>query len=161
MFSIAELLTLGIFTITLFLSIGFGVPLQVALLFGLALFFGYGLYKKLTFRKLLGMAWNGIKTVKNILITFILIGALTALWRAGGTIPYIVYHSIPFCHPKIIVLATFLLCCMISVLTGTAFGTAATIGVICVTIANSMGVPIVYSVILCFLGVHPGRTPVR
>ena len=91
------------------------------------------------------MALTGIKTVKNILITFILIGTLTALWRAGGTIPLIVYHSIPFCHPKIIVLATFLLCCFISLLTGTAFGTAATIGVICVTIANSMGVPMIYS----------------
>jgi len=141
----AELLTLGIFVAGLFLSLGFGVPLLVALLFGLAIFFTYGLWKKYSFRQLLVMALTGIRTVKNILITFILIGTLTALWRAGGTIPFIVYHSIPFCHPRIIVLATFLLCCMISVLTGTAFGTAATIGVICVTIANSMGVPIVYS----------------
>lgn len=118
---------------------------MVALLFGLVVFFAYGLYKRHSFRQLLIMALNGIKTVKNILITFILIGTLTALWRAGGTIPFIVYHCIPFCHPKVIVLATFLLCCMISILTGTAFGTAATIGVICVTIANSMGVPILYS----------------
>ena len=118
---------------------------MVALLFGLVVFFAYGLYKRHSLRHLLIMALNGIKTGKNILITFILIGTLTALWRAGGTIPFIVYHCIPFCHPKVIVLATFLLCCMISILTGTAFGTAATIGVICVTIANSMGVPILYS----------------
>ena len=121
------------------------MPLVVALLFGLVVFFTYGLCKKHSLRQLLLMALTGIKTVKNILITFVLIGTLTALWRSGGTIPFIVYHSIPFCHPKVIVLATFLLCCMISVLTGTAFGTAATIGVICVTIANSMGVPIIYS----------------
>ena len=140
-----EFFTLGFFIVGLFFSLIFGVPLVAALLFGLGVFFAYGLYKKHSFRQLLLMALNGIKTVKNILITFILIGTLTALWRAGGTIPFIVYHSIPFCHPKIIVLATFLLCCMISVLTGTAFGTAATIGVICVTIANSMGVPILYS----------------
>ena len=131
----AELLTLGIFVAGLFLSLGFGVPLLVALLFGLAVFFTYGLWKKYSFRQLLHMAFTGIKTVKNILITFILIGMLTALWRAGGTIPFIVYHSIPFCDPRVIVLATFLLCCLISVLTGTAFGAAATMGVICVTIA--------------------------
>lgn len=141
----AELLTLGIFVAGLFLSLGFGVPLLVALLFGLVVFFTYGLCKKHRFRQLLHMAFTGIKTVKNILITFILIGILTALWRAGGTIPFIVYHSIPFCDPRVIVLATFLLCCLISVLTGTAFGAAATMGVICVTIATGMGVPLVYS----------------
>jgi len=34
---------------------------------------------------------------------------------------------------------------MISALTGTAFGTAATMGVICTTMASSMGIPILYS----------------
>ena len=43
------------------------------------------------------------------------------------------------------VLITFLLCCLISALTGTAFGTAATMGVICTTMASSMGIPILYS----------------
>ena len=43
------------------------------------------------------------------------------------------------------VLVTFLLCCVISALTGTAFGTAATMGVICTTMAGSMGIPILYS----------------
>lgn len=141
----AELLTIGLFVAGLFLSLGLGIPLLVALLFGLVVFFTYGLCKKHSFRQLLSMALSGIKTVRNILITFVLIGMLTALWRAGGTIPFIVYHCIPFCDPRVIVLATFLLCCLISVLTGTAFGTAATIGVICVTIANSMEVPIIYS----------------
>ena len=35
--------------------------------------------------------------------------------------------------------------CLISFLTGTAFGSAATIGVICMTMANSAGVPPVYT----------------
>lgn len=38
-------------------------------------------------------------------------------------------------------LAAFLLCCLVSSLTGTAFGTAATVGVITMTMANSMGLP--------------------
>ena len=38
-------------------------------------------------------------------------------------------------------LVTFLLCCLVSTLTGTAFGTAATVGVICVAMASSMGIP--------------------
>ena len=91
------------------------------------------------------MAVSGVKTVKNILVTFVLIGMITAIWRAGGTIPYIVYHSTKICNPHVMVLITFLLCSLISFLTGTAFGTAATMGVSCVTMANSMGIPIFYT----------------
>ena len=36
---------------------------------------------------------------------------------------------------------TFLLNCLISVLTGTALGTAATIGVVCATMASALGIP--------------------
>jgi hypothetical protein len=49
----AELLTLGIFVAGLFISLGFGVPLLAALLFGLVVFFTYGLWKKYSFRQLL------------------------------------------------------------------------------------------------------------
>ena len=40
-----------------------------------------------------------------------------------------------------ILLMTFLLNCLISVLTGTALGTAATIGVVCATMASALGIP--------------------
>lgn len=44
------------------------------------------------------------------------------------------------CAPSIMLLASFLLCSLVSFLTGTAFGTAATMGVICRTMAKSMNV---------------------
>lgn len=90
------------------------------------------------------LALHGIWTVHNILLTFILIGIITALWRACGTIPFIVYHAAALCSASSILVITFLLCSLISVLTGTSFGTAATMGVICMTIARSMGVPVIY-----------------
>ena len=140
-----EISVLALFAVALVFCIGYDISILIALVFGFFLFFGYGLYKKHTVRAMLTMAFSGVKTVKNILITFLLIGIITATWRVCGTIPYIVYHATQVCSPGIMVLITFLLCCLISALTGTAFGTAATMGVICVTMASSMGVPILYS----------------
>ena len=140
-----ELIILAIFAVSLFLCIGLDISIIVALLLGFALFFFYGIYKKHSAREMFFFALSGIRTTRNILITFVLIGIITALWRACGTIPYIVYYSTRFCTPQTMVLFTFLLCCLISFLTGTAFGTAATMGVICVTLANSMGIPVLYS----------------
>jgi len=140
-----ELTVLSLFAVSLVFCISLDISILAALVLGFFLFFGYGLYKKHTVREMASMAFSGIKTVKNILITFILIGIITAIWRACGTIPYIVYHATKVCSPHGMVLITFLLCCLISALTGTAFGTAATMGVICVTMSGSMGIPLLYS----------------
>ena len=140
-----EIGVLSLFAAALVLCIGYDISILVALVFGFFLFFGYGLFKKHSVKAMAVMAFSGIRTVKNILITFLLIGIITAVWRVCGTIPYIVYHATKVCSPGIMVLITFLLCCLISALTGTAFGTAATMGVICVTMASSMGVPLLYS----------------
>ena len=140
-----EISVLTLFAVSLVFCIGFDISILAALVFGFFLFYGYGLYTKHSVKEMAVLAFSGIKTVRNILITFILIGIITATWRVCGTSPYIVYHATKICSPGIMVLITFLLCCLISALTGTAFGTAATMGVICVTMASSMGVPILYS----------------
>ena len=140
-----EIGVLSLFAGALILCIGYDISILIALVFGFFLFFGYGLYKKHTAKEMAALAVSGIRTVNNILITFVLIGIITATWRVCGTIPYIVYHATQVCSPGIMVLITFLLCCLISALTGTAFGTAATMGVICTTMATSMGIPILYS----------------
>lgn len=84
------------------------------------------------------MAISGIKTVKNVLITFLLIGMLTALWREASTIPVIVCYAAKLIRPSLFLVMAFLLNCLVSFMTGTAFGTAATMGVICTTIASTM-----------------------
>ena len=140
-----EISVLSLFALALVLCIGYDISILAALVFGFFLFFGYGLYKKHSVKEMAAMAFSGVKTVKNILITFILIGIITATWRVCGTIPYIVYHATKVCSPGSMVLVTFLLCGLISTLTGTAFGTAATMGVICTTMASSMGIPLLYS----------------
>ena len=65
---------------------------------------------------------------------------ITALWRASGTIAYIVYMGSKLISPSILILLTFLLCSILSVLIGTSLGTAATMGVICASIGKAMGV---------------------
>ena len=136
-----ELLTLTGFCVTLLVCILTGQSLIYALLIGLALFNAYGLHKGFTPKQMAGFCLSGVKTVKNILLTFLLIGMLTALWRDSGTIAVIVCYASRLIHPSIFLLMTFLLNCLLSVLTGTSFGTAATMGVICATMGSSLGVP--------------------
>ena len=137
-----EMLTLGTFCAILLFCVILGVPLLFALAAGLVLFLLYGLRRGFAPRELAGMCVQGIMTVRNILITFFLIGVLTALWRAAGTIPVIVSFASRLIRPSVCLLMAFLLNCGLSMLTGTSFGTAATMGVICATMGLSMGIDI-------------------
>ena len=134
-----ELLVLGIFSLLLITCIFLNVSIVVALLLGFLLFTGYGLFKKHPLSLLLKMAWDGVKSAGNILLTFIVIGMLTAIWRLSGTIPAIIYYSIALIRPSIFLPLVFVLNAIVSILIGTSFGTAATMGVICMAMGKAMG----------------------
>ena len=140
-----ELWILAAFSAALIACLASGKSLILALLAGFLLFFSYGVKTGHPFSEMARLAVSGVKTAKNVIITLILVGMLTAAWRVSGTIPYIVYHTSQWCDGSAVLLASFLLCALVSSLTGTSFGTAATIGVICMTIANSMNIPPMYS----------------
>ena len=134
-----ETITLILFALILTACLLLKLPTLYALFAGLILFCAYALKKGNSPKKIVSMLCTGVLTAKNILIVFVLIGMMTALWRACGTIPYIICHAAKLLRPEVILLVSFLLCCGISVLTGTSFGTSATIGVICMSMGISAG----------------------
>jgi len=140
-----ELFILLLFSVSLIICVILQYSILYALILGYALFFVFGLIRGKTWKEMLVYSFRGIITVKNILIIFMLIGTITAVWRACGTIAFIVYYASLVAVPQAMVLIAFLLCCFVSFLMGTAFGSAATIGVICMTLANSMNIPVIYA----------------
>ena len=110
-----------------------------ALLAGLVIFTLHGRQQGFSWKELGKMIGAGVKTSASVLLVFPLIGMLTALWRACGTLPFIICCAVDLIRPQILLLMTFLLNCGVSMLTGTAFGTAATMGTICVSVGMSMG----------------------
>ena len=75
-----EVLTIGIFCALLIICIITGKSILYALLAGLIIFGLYGKKQGYSWRQISRMALQGVWKVKNILLTFILIGMLTALW---------------------------------------------------------------------------------
>ena len=134
-----EIVTLALFCLALLVCVIFDLSVLYALGVGLVVFSAYAKIKKHTFKSILKMIFDGIKTSKNILINFLLIGLLTASWRESGTIAFIISSASGFINPQVFVLMTFILNAIVSFLMGTSFGTSATMGVICMTMAKSMG----------------------
>lgn len=135
-----SIIAILLFSLSLITCLLLKFSVVYALVTGYIIFIIYGLIKRHNLIILIKKSFEGVLTVKNILLVFILIGMITALWRASGTLAFIVYMGSKLISPSILILLTFLLCSILSVLIGTSLGTAATMGVICASIGKTMGV---------------------
>ena len=86
-----------------------GASVLWALAGGYLIFCAYGLIRKHSLAELGKMSLSGVKTVRNILMIFGLIGFITALWRASGTIAEnVCWASEQGWKPAILLYATLL-----------------------------------------------------
>ncbi len=135
-----SIIVILLFSLSLIVCLLLKYSVIYALIVGYIIFITYGFMKGHNLIVLIKKSFEEVLTVKNILLVFVLIGMITALWRASGTIAFIVYMGSKLISPSILILLTFLLCSILSVLIGTSLGTAATMGVICASIGKTMGI---------------------
>lgn len=138
----AEGITLALFGATLALFLLLELPLAGALALGLVFFCCYALRQGHAPRQLLRLMAQGVADSRTVLAIFVLVGALTALWRASGVIPYLIACTVPLIPPALFLPCSFLLCCAMSFLTGSSFGSVSTMGVVCMTIGRAAGLPV-------------------
>ena len=82
----------------------------------------------------------GIAAFGALLVIYVLIGMITALWRSAGTIAWFIYHGLQIITPQLFILVTFALTCFLSYALGTSFGVVGTAGIIVMALARSGGV---------------------
>ncbi len=111
-----------------------------ALLLGLVLFGLYGRRQGHSLGAMWGMAWTEGRRVLIVLRIFVFIGAITALWRASGTIVFFIYYGVQIISPKLFVLVAFGLTALIAYALGTSFGVIGTAGIVLMALARSGGV---------------------
>ena len=85
---------------------------------------------------------SGIAKGLGAIYIFILIGVLVASLLEGGTIGSLIYYGIDLLHPAIFLPAGLLLCTLMSLATGTSWGTIATAGVVLVGLGEALGIPL-------------------
>lgn len=95
----------------------------------------------------LGYTWDVIlkhivkkvgESVPVVLILFS-IGVLIGSWIVSGTIPMLIYYGISIVDAQWIYIFTFIICVIFSLLTGTSWGSAGTIGIVMMGISEIYG----------------------
>ncbi|MDR3220102.1 MAG: Na+/H+ antiporter NhaC [Dysgonamonadaceae bacterium] len=79
-----------------------------------------------------------LSAMSAILILF-LIGALSGAWMISGIIPMMIYYGIELMHPSFLLVASVLICSVVSIATGSSWSTVATMGVAIIGIGSAFG----------------------
>ena len=133
-----DLIIAFIFTfIFLLFSVVKGIFLAYPLMAALILFIVVAFKRGNTFKSILSMALTGGKKSFIVITVLILIGVITSIWMASGTVPAIVYYGIKLLRPNVFILSAFLISCFVSFLIGTSLGTCSTVGIALMVIARS------------------------
>lgn len=70
-------------------------------------------------------------------------GMVMAAMMFSGSIPMVIYYGLKVINPQYLYLCAFLICCLMSVITGTSWGSAGTIGLAMFGVAQGLGVDLV------------------
>lgn len=76
------------------------------------------------------------------MLVVIVVGALIGSWIAAGTIPILIYYGLKIISPSMFLVTACVVSSIISVVTGTSYGTVGTIGVAFIGIAHGLGIPL-------------------
>lgn len=86
----------------------------------------------------------GIKQMGVPVIILMEIGILVGAWMVSGTIPTMMYYGMIIMNPKFFLFLTCVSCTVMSVASGTSWGTLSTMGVALMGVAMGLGIPLPY-----------------
>lgn len=75
------------------------------------------------------------------IIILMIIGTVIGAWIISGTVPAMIYYGLKILSPGIFLVATCIICCIVSLATGTSWGTAATVGIALLGVGQGLGIP--------------------
>ncbi len=114
-------------------------PIQVALFFEIMIIISLALIWGYKWKEIEDMLFSSFRNIGNVILILFLLGMMIALWIAVGTVPTMIYYGLKTISPKYFFILSFISTSMVSMAVGTAVGTASTIGLALISIAQTMG----------------------
>ncbi|MBP2028398.1 NhaC family Na+:H+ antiporter [Acetoanaerobium pronyense] len=98
----------------------------------------------------LGYTWNEIeegilKTINmgmQAIIILMIIGMIIGTWILGGVVPTMIYYGLQILSPAIFLVATAVICSVVSLATGSSWTTAGTVGIALLGVGQGLGIPV-------------------
>jgi NhaC family Na+:H+ antiporter len=132
----------GVIVIVISGLLWLGISLHSLLVIALVWVAGHSYWLGFNYKSIKSSMISGIEKGLGAIFIFFLIGILVAALIESGTIGALIYYGLDLLHPSFFLPAGLVLCSLMSLATGTAWGTIATIGVVLMGLGQALGIPL-------------------
>jgi len=85
---------------------------------------------------------HGITLAMGAILILMVVGTMIGTWIMGGIVPSMIYYGLKVLSPGIFLVATLIICSIVSLGTGSSWSTAGTVGVALIGVGQGLGVPV-------------------
>ncbi|TCP27817.1 transporter (NhaC family) [Scopulibacillus darangshiensis] len=132
---------LPIITMVILLCLGyvfFELPPEPLIIFSAVVAGIIAIYLGYSYQDILESVSQKIAKTMPAILILIMVGFMIGAWMVGGTIPMMIYYGLKIINPQFLLITAFLVTSVVSLCTGTSWGSAGTIGVAFMGVAAGM-----------------------
>ena len=98
------------------------------------------MFNKAKWKNILKTISKNISSTTSAIIILLLIGSLTGTWLISGVVPAMIYYGLQILNPDFFLLASCIICAIVSLASGSSWSTIATIGIALIGIGQVLGI---------------------
>lgn len=133
------LLLLIIVSVATCIRLKTGGPM-IGLFFSWIIVYLFCLVLRIDYSRIQAGAFDALKVVVPTMALLMAIGVMIGTWLQSGTIPTIIVYGLKGINPSYLLPLTLLFCSVLSLVTGTSYGSVGSAGVAMMAIGNAMGI---------------------
>ena len=115
---------------------------HVPLAIGVVITAAFGWYRGYRWKDMQDGMFNVIHVALPAIFILYTIGMIIGTWIHAGTVPLMIYYGLQVLDPGYFLFAACIICSIVSVATGTSWGTTGTMGLALIGIGEGLGVPV-------------------
>lgn len=85
---------------------------------------------------------HGITLAMGAILILMVVGTMIGTWILSGIVPSMIYYGLKVLSPAIFLVATLVICSIVSLGTGSSWSTAGTVGVALIGVGKGLGIPV-------------------
>ena len=85
---------------------------------------------------------HGITLALGAVLILMVVGTMIGTWILGGIVPSMIFYGLKILSPGIFLVATLVICSIVSLGTGSSWSTAGTVGVALIGVGKGLGIPV-------------------
>ncbi|MFS0863121.1 Na+/H+ antiporter NhaC [Fredinandcohnia sp. 179-A 10B2 NHS] len=127
------------------ISIGilaFDAPIQILMFFSMLVLIPFMMKLGFTYKQVEKSMMRSMGRALQPGLILLTVGVLIGAWIASGTVPTLITYGINAVSPQFFLVTTLLFCSLVSVATGTSWGTIGTAGIAMMGVGTTLGIPV-------------------